>query len=187
MRTPRFARCAVATALAGGFALAAAQPAQADPVYSGQVGSYTDTTCGWYPQDNSLLGLWPYKIVRITLPSVSGVSGGQLIWAKVQFLRQDEAGDFDEYRSGWFYTYASPGALTTTWTSYASGESGLTFADDAAGESGFAAGDTQNPATVAFVQLYWMTGSTATGSAGEVGVNAASPEYPNLCNGGGSL
>jgi hypothetical protein len=182
-----FARYTVAGTLAGGLALAAAQPALADPINSGQVGSYTDTTCGWYPQDTSLLDLWPYKIVRINLPSVSGVTAQQLIWAKVEFVQPDGTGEYNVYRSGWFYTYTSPGQLTTTWTSYATGESGLSFTDDAPGESGYASGDTQNPVTVAFVQLYWMTGSTATGTADEEGVNPASPEYPNLCNGGGTL
>jgi len=100
------------------------------------------------------------------------------------------------YRSGWFYTYASPGQLTNTWTSLYGGTSGttyvapgttLTYVDDAPGDSGYASGDSQNPVTRTEVFLYWMTGSTATGEAIDVGQNAANAEYPTMCNGGGTI
>jgi hypothetical protein len=182
-----FARVGVAGLTAVALSLAAAQPARAEPAYSGQVGSYTTATCGWYPADETLFDLAPRKRVRATLPSVSGVFAGQLVWARVQFMQPDANAQLVTYRTGWFYTYASPGQLTTSWTSYSAGGSGYTFVEDEGAESGYASGDSQNPVTTVHVMLYWITGSDTTGMADEMAQNAASAQDIGMCNGGGTL
>jgi hypothetical protein len=182
-----FVRYAVAGVAVAAFALAGAQPAHADPVGDGIIGSHTAASCGWFPQTEGLLSLWDDKIVRVNLPSVSGVTADQLVWAHVRFLQPDSSGSRTDYRTGWFYTFASPGQMSTTWTSYQEGTPSWTYVQDAPGESGYAAGDTQNPVTSVYVTMYWMTGSTVTGSVSELATNAANAGYPYTCNGGGTL
>ena len=106
LRSPvYFARCAVITAAVVAISAVGAQPAQAD---TGTTGSYTGASCGWYASTESMLSLWDDKIVRINLPSVSGVSDSQLVWAYVQFAQPSADGSMAAYRTGWFYT--SPGS-----------------------------------------------------------------------------
>ena len=189
-----FARVGIAAAAALAVSLAAAAPAEAD---TGQIGSYTGATCGWYPYTESLLSLWDDKIVRVNLPSVTGVTTDQRIWAHVDFQQAGADGTLTTYRSGWFSTFASPGQPTNSWTSYAGGTSGatyfaagttgFTYLEDAPGESGYAAGDVANLSTSVEVTLYWMTGSTVTGTAAEYAQNPASSYRPDICNTGGTL
>ncbi|MDT4917564.1 MAG: hypothetical protein QOH89_2264 [Pseudonocardiales bacterium] len=179
-----FARCAVAGAAVVTMSLIGAAPAQAD---TGSTGTYTGASCGWYPHTSSMLSLWDDKIVRINLPGVSAVSDGQLVWAHVQFAQPAADGSMAAYRDGWFYTYASPGQLTASWTSYQEGTPNWTYVEDAPGESGYVAGDVSNLSTSVFVSLYWMTGSTVTGSATEWAQNAGSVYHPEICNTGGTL
>jgi hypothetical protein len=179
-----FARAGIAAAAAVAVSLGAVSPAQAD---TGRIGSYTAASCGWYAYTESLLSLWDDKIVRVNLPSVSGTTDGQLVWAYVEFMQPTTEATIATYRMGWFYTYASPGQTSTSWTSYLYGTPNWTFVDDAPGESGYAAGDVGNASTSVRVSLYWMTGSTVTGTAAEWAQNAASPYHPEICNTGGTL
>lgn len=182
-----FARCALAGGTATSLLFVGCSPASAETVSEGQVGTHTAVTCGWYPQDESLFDLAPRKRVRINLPAVSGVTDDQLIYAQVRFLQPDGEGGLAQYRSGWFYTYASPGQLTSTWTSYSSGATGLTYVEDEGAESGYASGDAQNPTTIGEVDMYWMDGWTTSGDVSEAAVNATNAQYPEICNGGGTL
>ena len=63
----------------------------------------------------------------------------------------------------------------------------MTFVEDAPGESGYVAGDVRNLSTSVFVSLYWMTGSTVTGTATEWAQNAGAAYHPEICNTGGTL
>ena len=180
-------RAGVAGVAAVAVATASAQPASAEPVQSGTIGAYTNAACGWYPLTNSLGDLWDAKIVRVNLPSVSGVTEGQLVVARVLFDHPDADGNLITYRSATLYTYASPGQMTTSWTSTADYSDGITSVEDAPGESGYTAGDVQNVDTVVIVALYWATGGTFTGTVADLAQNAASPDYPVICNTGGTL
>ena len=188
----RLVRCLVAGTVTAVVALAAAVPASAadvvdigQPIVIGAVGSYTAPSCGWHAITTPVAGPQTEKVVRVDLPAVSGVTDDQLVAARVKFMR-DDAGTMVTYRTDILYTYASPGELTSTWTDTGSYDSGLTWVEDAPGESGYVGGDVQNVDTEVVVELWWASGGSFDGAVVQLANNpAGNPYYPSVCNAGG--
>jgi hypothetical protein len=189
----RLLRYVAAGAAAVVMPLAVSQPASAEtltpgtPVVVGTVGSYTPATCSWHTVSQGLLAPEDAKVVSVDLPSVSGVVENQLVVAEVLFANPDPTGALMTYRKAEFYTFASPGQLTSSWTyrdpdgTYSGG---WTAAQDAPGESGYASGDADNAGTYAVVQLLWADGGTFNGAVVQLAQNAGSVYHPEICNTG---
>lgn len=173
--------------------LAVCQPASAEtltpgsPLVMGTVGGYTAATCSWHTVTPSLTSPQDAKVVRVDLPSVSGVVDGQLVVAEVLFAHPDASGNLITYRQAEFYTFASPGQTSSSWTyrdpdgTYSGG---WTSAEDAPGESGYASGDADNQSTYAVVQLFWAGGGTFDGVVVQLAQNSGSVYHPEICNTG---
>ena len=153
-----------------------------------ETSAYSQVSCGWYMEPGALSSFVDYKVSLTTLPQVTAtLNGPEHAWVHVQFMHPDGGGGTLQYRDDWLYTYVSSGSLSTTWTQYSTGISGLTAVHDLANgmDSGYTGAEFTSLDTYVYQTIYWMNGTVVTDQVSEWAVAPNNANNGYVCNGGG--